>query len=281
MLVLGCPDCRLLPGKPSAAPTRTALSSKLQCRSLRKFMNVTLSEDLHFLTSVLYACARPGSLEPTASQAELELPLTAHVALQYAEWHLLFYCFTPSCTRQFCSIHLQPHSTPNQQQCLPHRSPPFQRTHTNTEQRPQFPRLPPKALKTRCHIDQISSVWFLSDWLANLSDRLHTTRRISHLNSLRNVEWMPSGRDDLLLFTLWICSEMHLTSSAAAGSSSDTPACFQKENKTDASSSAKHMDIQTSLFCFRPSSHLLPFVFSHLLTPCLLWQASRLWQAWN
>lgn len=94
-----------------------------------------------------------------------------------------------------------------------------------------FPEIPQQTLK------KLMSCWpnifslIFSDCLANLSDRLHTTLRISHLNSLRNVEWMPSGPDDSLLFTLWICFEMYFASSAVAGRSSNKHTRSKREGK--------------------------------------------------
>lgn len=141
-----------------------------------------------------------------------------------------------------------------------------------------FPEIPQQTLK------KLMSCWpnifslIFSDCLANLSDRLHTTLRISHLNSLRNVEWMPSGPDDSLLFTLWICFEMYFASSAVAGRSSNKHTRSKREGKKKSSSFQLHEEFKNSLR-FRPSSHPFPFMFSHLLTLRLLWQTSRLWQA--
>lgn len=94
-----------------------------------------------------------------------------------------------------------------------------------------FPEIPQRTLK------KLMSCWpnifslIFSDCLANLSDRLHTTLRISHLNSLRNVEWTPSGPDDSLLFTLWICFEIHFASLAVAGRSSNKHTCSKREKR--------------------------------------------------
>lgn len=123
-----------------------------------------------------------------------------------------------------------------------------------------FPEIPQRTLK------KLMSCWpnifslIFSDCLANLSDRLHTTLRISHLNSLRNVEWTPSGPDDSLLFTLWICFEIHFASLAVAGRSSNKHTCSKREKRKKKKKEAASNSTKNSRIHFSASGHLLtPF----------------------